>query len=89
MIVLLGGTSDIGLAIVRELLSPTTRAIVLYCRVVDADRRAAPGCAMTGVASRWWHSTPTTPTAHGAQLEGIATAHGDIDVVIDAGGAAR
>ena len=42
-IVLLGGTSDIGLAIVRELLSPATRAVVLCCRDMDAGARAADG----------------------------------------------
>ena len=41
VIVLLGGTSDIGLAIVRELLSPATRAIVLCCRDVGAGQRVA------------------------------------------------
>ena len=39
-IVLLGGTSEIGLAIVRELLSPTTRTVVLACRDIDAGERA-------------------------------------------------
>ena len=40
-IVLLGGTSDIGLAIVRRLLGPTTRTVVLACRDVERGERAA------------------------------------------------
>ena len=42
-IVLLGGTSDIGLAIVRQLLSPTTRTVVLACRDIERGERAAAG----------------------------------------------
>ena len=42
-IVLLGGTSDIGLAIVRRLLSPTTTAVVLACRDLERGERAAAG----------------------------------------------
>ena len=34
-ILLLGGTSDIGLAIVRELLSPAARTVVLACRTTE------------------------------------------------------
>jgi decaprenylphospho-beta-D-erythro-pentofuranosid-2-ulose 2-reductase len=45
-IVLLGGTSEIGRAIVDELLSPAARTLVLACRRPDeaqADRFARPG----------------------------------------------
>ncbi len=42
-ILLLGGTSDIGLAIVRELLSPVARTVVLACRNLDKGEAAAAG----------------------------------------------
>lgn len=48
-IVLLGGTSDIGLAIVRQLLSPTTRTVVLACRDAERGSEPLPGC----VISHW------------------------------------
>ena len=44
-IVLFGGTSDIGLAIVRQLLNPTTRTVVLACRDIERGERAAAGLA--------------------------------------------
>ena len=40
-VVLLGGTSDIGLAIVRRLLSPAARTVVLGCRNTAAGEAAA------------------------------------------------
>ena len=40
-ILLLGGTSDIGLAIVRQLLSPATTAVVLACRDTAAGEHEA------------------------------------------------
>ena len=48
-IVLLGGTSDIGLAIVRELLSPATRAVVLACRDTGKGEQAAAGLRRDGL----------------------------------------
>ena len=49
-IVLLGGTSDIGLAIVRQLLSPATRTVVLACRDLERGERAAAGLRHHSVA---------------------------------------
>ena len=46
---LLGGTSDIGLAIVRELLSPVTRTVVLACRNLDKGEAAAAGLRHDGL----------------------------------------
>ena len=34
-ILVLGGTSDIGRAIARQLLSPSTRSVVLACRTTE------------------------------------------------------
>ncbi len=84
VIVLLGGTSDIGLAIVRELLSPATRAIVLCCRDVDAGQRVAAELSSDGVIVEVRAFDATDAAAHGALLDGITTDHGDVDVVIHA-----
>ena len=45
-ILLLGGNSDIGLAIVRELLSPVARTVVLACRNLDKGEQAAAGSTL-------------------------------------------
>jgi decaprenylphospho-beta-D-erythro-pentofuranosid-2-ulose 2-reductase len=82
-IVLLGGTSDIGQAIVRRLAGPTLRHVVLAARRPDAcqafadDLRARHGCTV---------STPlfdaTRPETHRDVIEAIAAEVGDLDVVI-------
>ena len=60
-ILLLGGTSDIGLAITRRLIAPTTRHVVLACRVPSAASERRPTrCAATG--SRCTSSPSTPPT---------------------------
>lgn len=85
-IVLLGGTSDIGLAIVRELLSPATRTIVLCCRDAAAGNAAADGLRSDGVTVDVRPFDAVDAASHGPLLAGIAADHGDIDVVIHAAG---
>ena len=48
-ILLLGGNSDIGLAIVRELLSPATRTVVLASRDIAKGEAAAKGLRHDGL----------------------------------------
>ena len=48
-IVVLGGTSDIGLAISRELLSAATRAVVLAARDVEKGEVCAKGLRRNGL----------------------------------------
>ena len=93
-IVLLGGTSDIGLAIVKALASPATRTVVLAVRRPDGvdtdalrlltvDRRNVdgPGVAVDVVA----FDAVDTGT-HQALIDDLAARHGDLDVVIVAFG---
>lgn len=83
-ILLLGGTSDIGTAIVDELASDATHTIVLACRNTgDAplERFGRPG--RTVVATEF--DAADTPS-HPAIIADVAAAHGDIDVVIVAFG---
>ncbi len=87
-LVLLGGTSDIGLAIVRGLVSPSTRTIVLACRNTEAGeaaavgvRQAAPEATVEVVAFQG-----DAPATHQPLLEEVAARHGDLDVVIVAFG---
>ena len=89
-IVLLGGTSDIGRAIVAALVSPATRTVVLAARDPDAAcRRPARGSGDLTSPSTSWRSTPPTPTDHGDLVDGLAERHGDLDVVVLAFGRAR
>ena len=84
VIVLLGGTSDIGLAIVRELLGPAARVVVLCCRDTSAGEREAVGLRSDAVTVDVRRFDATDPGSHGPLLEAIAAAHGDVDVVVHA-----
>jgi len=82
-ILLLGGTSDIGRAIVRELDSPALRRVVLACRRPDeADTTGLSDHAeVTAV-----HFDALDHDAHEAMIAEVAEHVGDLDVVIQAFG---
>jgi decaprenylphospho-beta-D-erythro-pentofuranosid-2-ulose 2-reductase len=81
--VLLGGTSDIGRAIVSALVTPATRTVVLAGRrpdeIVpgDLDRRAEVDVVRFDA---------TDTASHEALIRDLAARHGDLDVVIMAFG---
>lgn len=81
-IVLLGGTSDIGLAIVREMLNPTTRTVVLACRNVDGGERAATSLRHDAVAVEVVHFDGADTDTHADFARSLSTEYGDIDVAI-------
>lgn len=85
-IVLLGGTSDIGLAIVRQLLSPSTRAVVLACRNVEAGERVATGLRFDGVVVDVVAFDGAATSTHAEFARSLSAKHGDIDVAIVAFG---
>ena len=82
-IVLLGGTSDIGRAIVDRLVSPATRTIVLAgrhlddLRVVEARVLERPGVKIEPV-----HFDATDTDAHDQFVREVAARVGDLDVVV-------
>ncbi len=83
-IVLLGGTSEIGRAIVARLLSPSTRTVVLAGRRpsdMGADAFAKPSLT---VETAWFDAADTA--SHEAFVADLASKHGDLDVVIVAFG---
>ena len=83
-IVLLGGTSEIGRAIVDELLAPVTRTLVLACRHPDTaqpERFARDGLAVDVVR---FDAADTAD--HARFVRELAARHGDLDVVIVAFG---
>ncbi len=83
-IVLLGGTSDIGRAIVARLVSPATTAVVLAARRPDAIVTA--GLARPGLNVDVVAFDAADTASHGALIDGIVARHGDLDVVIVAFG---
>ena len=81
-ILVLGGTSDIGLAIVRELLSPATRAVTLACRDIEAGEQAAAGLRHSSLTVDVVKFEGGAPDSHEAVIAEVAERHGDIDVAI-------
>lgn len=81
-IVLLGGTSEIGLAIVRAMLSPATRTVVLACRDVERGEKAAAGLRSPTVDVDVVHFDATATESHADVIRALAERHGDLDVVI-------
>src|SRR5262245_53491463 len=83
-IVLLGGSSDIGRANVSELLTTSTRTVVLAARRPDeviVGELARPGLDVAIV-----HFDATDSASHDDLIRGLVAAHGDLDVVIMAFG---
>ncbi len=83
-LVLLGGNSDIGLAIVRRLLSPSTRTVVLGVRNVESGETAAASLrqAMEGLTVEVVPFQGAAADTHEPLLRDIASRHGDLDLVL-------
>ncbi len=81
-ILLLGGTSDIGLAVVRELLSPTARTVVLGVRNVDKGEQAAAGLRHDGLTVAVVPFDGNDTASHERFVADVVAEHGDIDVAI-------
>jgi decaprenylphospho-beta-D-erythro-pentofuranosid-2-ulose 2-reductase len=81
-IVLLGGTSEIGLAIVRQLLSPATKTVVLACRNIQEGQRAAAGLRHEAMTVEVVAFEATEPGTHVELVRSVAEQFGDIDVAI-------
>jgi decaprenylphospho-beta-D-erythro-pentofuranosid-2-ulose 2-reductase len=82
-ILLLGGTSDIGRAIVRELDSPALRRVVLACRRPDEVDTTGLSDRAEVVAVRF---DALEHASHEQLIEQITETSGDLDVVIQAFG---
>jgi decaprenylphospho-beta-D-erythro-pentofuranosid-2-ulose 2-reductase len=85
-IVLLGGNSDIGLAIVRRLLNPTTRAVVLACRNLDKGEQAARGLRRDDLTVEVVPFDAAATDTHPEFARSMSARYGDIDVAIIAFG---
>lgn len=85
-VLLFGGTSDIGLAIVRELLTPATRAVVLACRDEAAGERCAAALRHDTLTVEVVPYDGADPAAALPLVEGVVARHGDLDLAILAHG---
>lgn len=85
-IVVLGGMSEIGLAIARRLITPTTSSVVLACRRPDDAASQVASLQRTGVDVRAVAFDATDTGSHAAFVERLCGEHGDPDIVIVAFG---
>jgi len=80
-ILLLGGTSD-SVAIVRRLLSPTTRTVVLACRDTVRGEAVAAGLRHDSLTVEVVPFDGAASASHAGVVDSVAARHGDIDLVI-------
>lgn len=81
-IVVLGGTSEIGLAIAHQLVSPVTRSIVLACRDLAKGEQAAAALRSDTVEVSVVAFDAADTASHERVIGDIVEAHGDLDVVV-------
>ena len=79
-IVLLGGTSDIGRAIVTELMGPSTSTVVLAGR--HPDEAQPEGLARPGITVETVAFDAADTEHHEDFVRSLATKFGDLDIVI-------
>jgi decaprenylphospho-beta-D-erythro-pentofuranosid-2-ulose 2-reductase len=82
-IVLLGGTSELGQAIVRRLVAPGTRTVVLAARDPEAAKQFAEvirGCGVETVEAVPFEAEDAA--GHAAFVAELAERHGDLDLVV-------
>ena len=81
-IVVLGGTSEIGVAITRALLGPVARTVVLGCRDLDRGEQTAAALRSDGLTVDVVHFDGAAPETHAPFVTDVAARHGDLDVVV-------
>jgi len=85
-VLLLGGTSDIGLAIVRRLVTPTLQNVVLACRNPSDASASTAEFGVGGVTVAAVAFDATNSTGHAAFIEDVVERVGDLDVIVMAFG---
>jgi len=81
-ILVLGGTSEIGLAIARALDSPSLRHIVLACRDLVQGEAAAASLRRDGLTAEVVAFDAARPDTHTALVDDVSGRVGDIDLVV-------
>lgn len=79
-IVLLGGTSEIGRAIVSELVTPATQTLVLACR--QPDEASPEQLARPGLDVVVEHFDAADTAEHESFVRRLARDHGDLDIAV-------
>lgn len=85
-IVVLGGQSEIGLAIAHRLVSATTRSVVLACRRPDDARNAVDSLARPGLTVEAVAFDAARTDSHRSLVDDVTSRFGEPDVVIVAFG---
>ncbi|MFT6812901.1 MAG: decaprenylphospho-beta-D-erythro-pentofuranosid-2-ulose 2-reductase, partial [Ilumatobacter sp.] len=85
-IVALGGSSDIARAIIVALDSASLRTVVLGCRNVDTADVAGLQAQLSGASVTARHFDATDHAGHADWIAGVASDHGDLDIVVQAFG---
>lgn len=85
-ILLLGGNSEIGVAIVRAAITPATRAVVLACRNTAAGDQVAASLRHEGLTVDIVAFDGADTASHATLVQSVAATHGDIDLAIVAFG---
>jgi len=85
-IVLLGGNSDIGVAVVRAAITPATLTVVLACRNTDAGEGIAATLRSDSLVVDVVPFDGVDTGTHQPLIDSLATRHGDLDLVIIAFG---
>ena len=81
-ILVLGGRSDIGVAIARRLMSPNTRYVGLACRRPEDATTAVESLARPDVIVEALEFDATRVDEHRGFLNRVVSEHGDLDLVV-------
>jgi len=81
-ILVLGGTSDIGVAIARRLMAPSTKTVTLACRRPEAADLAVASLTRPGVVTEAIRFEATDESSHVGFVTSLVDRTGDLDVVI-------
>ncbi len=81
-ILVLGGTSDIGVAIARRLMSNNTTHVELACRRPEEARLAVESLSRPGVEVTAIEFDATRIDGHREFFERVIADHGDLDLVV-------
>lgn len=81
-ILVLGGASDIGVAIARRLMSANTTYVGLACRRPDKASMAVESLSRPGTVVEALEFDAVRLDTHAALLDSVISAYGDLDVVI-------
>ena len=81
-VLVLGGTSEIGVAIARRLMSPSTAYVGLACRRPESASMAVASLSRPGVVVEAVEFDAVRLESHATLLDRVVAEHGDLDVVV-------